>query len=124
MAAKVTAPNQRVYTDIGDELALVSGIGIPGAAADMTAFRALTDMATAAFLVINVGGTDYAIPLLDVVAFSPDITCVAETSMPSPALTLEDTAPLDVVKWFVLKLAIPLFPVVAFSPDTVAFPLE
>ena len=64
MAAKVTAPNQRVYTDIGDELAPVSGVGIPGAAADMTAFRALAGMTNAAFLVIDVAGTDYAIPLL------------------------------------------------------------
>jgi len=64
MAAKVTQPNARVYPEIGDELVLVSGTGFPGASADMTAFRALAGMANAAFLVIELGGADRAIPVL------------------------------------------------------------
>ena len=64
MAAKVTVPNQRIYTEIGDELAAVGGIGIPNAGADMTALRALVGLGGTGFLVIDVAGTDYAIPLL------------------------------------------------------------
>lgn len=66
MAVKVLATNVRVYADIGNELVSppTSGVTIPGAAADMTAFRALTAMTTAAALLIEIDGVDYAIPLL------------------------------------------------------------
>lgn len=64
MAAKVTVGNGRVYNAIKDELVAVSGTGFPGAGATMTAFRALAGMTNAAFLVIEVDSTDYAIPLL------------------------------------------------------------
>jgi len=66
MAAKTVATNARVYAHIGSELISppTSGVTIPGAAADMTAFRALTDMATAAALLIEIDNVDYAIPLL------------------------------------------------------------
>jgi len=64
MGALVTVANARVYTHIKDQLAAVSGAGFPGASATMTNFRALANMANAAFLVIDVDGTDYAIPLL------------------------------------------------------------
>tara|TARA_R100001244_G_scaffold76891_1_gene60982 strand:+ start:200 stop:403 length:204 start_codon:yes stop_codon:yes gene_type:complete len=64
MAAVQTVGNARVYDEIGDQLEAVTGIGFPGAGADMTAFRALTGMTNAAFVVTEVNGIDYAIPLL------------------------------------------------------------
>jgi len=65
MGAKVTAPNARVYEHIGSELLLVAGTGIPDTLATMTNFRAIdANMADAAFLVIEINSTDYAIPLL------------------------------------------------------------
>ena len=64
MAAVVTVPNERVYKDIGSQLAAVGGIGIPNAGADMTALRALVGLGGAAFLVIEIDAIDYAIPLL------------------------------------------------------------
>jgi len=64
MGAVNTVANARIYTHIKDQLAAASGTGFPGANANMTNFRALANMANAAFLVIDVDGTDYAIPLL------------------------------------------------------------
>lgn len=66
MAAKVLVDNARVYTHIKDELVSppTSGTTIPGAGADMTAFRALAGMTNAAFLVISIDNVDYALPLL------------------------------------------------------------
>ncbi|MCH6573914.1 MAG: hypothetical protein IH795_01735 [Bacteroidetes bacterium] len=65
MAAKVTVPNQRVYTHIGQELSVVAGTGIPDTGATMTNFKAIdANMADAGFLVIAVENVDYAIPLL------------------------------------------------------------
>ena len=65
MTAKATVGNARVYEQIGDELAAVAGTGIPDALATMTNFRAIdANMADAAFVVIEINGTDYAIPLL------------------------------------------------------------
>jgi len=65
MAAKTTAPNARVYPYIGTELAVVAGTGIPDTNGTMTNFKAIdANMADAGFLVIQVEGIDYAIPLL------------------------------------------------------------
>ncbi len=64
MAVVQTVGNARVYDAIGDQLAAVSGTGFPGSGADMTAFRALTGMTNAGFVVIEINTTDYAIPLL------------------------------------------------------------
>lgn len=64
MGAKVTAPNAKVYDEIGDELVAVSGTGFPGANASMTNFRALANMANAAFVLFEIDGTEYALPLL------------------------------------------------------------
>lgn len=64
MAAKTTSPNARVYNKIGDELLLATGVGLPDATADITAFRALADMTNAGALLFEIDGTDYVIPLL------------------------------------------------------------
>lgn len=66
MAAPTVELNARIYGKIGGELISppTSGVTIPGAAADMTAFRSLTAMSTAAALLIEIDGVDYAIPLL------------------------------------------------------------
>jgi len=64
MGAKVTVANAEVYDQIGDELVAVSGTGFPGASATMTNFRALANMANAAFVTFEIDGTKYALPLL------------------------------------------------------------
>ena len=75
MAAATTSPNARVYPEIGDQLLAVSGTGFPGASADMTAFRALTGMTNAGFVVIEINTTAVSIDSNVVLANSDRLIC-------------------------------------------------
>lgn len=63
MAAKVTVTQPRIYEHIGSELD--STWDQPSGNGTLTLFKAINaNMADAGSAVIDIGGTDYAIPLL------------------------------------------------------------
>lgn len=64
MAAKVLATQAKIYTKIEDELDIDANLDIPSGAADLTAFKALTDMSDAGSVLVEIRGIEYAVPIV------------------------------------------------------------
>ena len=64
MAATVTGKNANAYTRIGGVDGVNVAVETPDAAADITAFRALTAMTGAGVIGIQIDGVGYVIPVL------------------------------------------------------------